>query len=250
MNEDIATLKGKVEALQALLIRYCTGGERRETDDDDYDSLRKDLLAEPDLKGTLPYFVTSCRDLPSFWDFMKPKYVHWVERRTYLRAELGKSLVFLENLSQTPTDEETKVILAGLNSQAVNDAWRKAFNRKSGDPEGAITAARSLLESVCKRILDKKGIAYNDSEKLPKLYSTTTSSLRIAPNQQTNEAMKQVLGGSVAVVEGLATLRNRAGDAHGKGAVSLPISSAHANLAVTMAGAVSAFLVQTYLSQG
>lgn len=238
-----------MEALQALLIRFCTGGDHKETDEGDYNTLRTDLLAEPELKTVLPYFVTSCRDLSSFWDFIKPKFGHWVERRTYLRAEFERSLLFLENLSQTPTDNETREILAGLSSQAVNDAWLKAFNRKSGDPEGAITSARSLLESVCKRILDKKGISYSDNEKLPKLYSMTASTLKIAPNQQTNEAMKQILGGSVTVVEGLATLRNRAGDAHGKRTTSLSISPAHANLAVTMAGAISAFLVQTYQTQ-
>lgn len=236
--------------MHALLSRYSAGGDRRETDEDDYLSLRKDLLAEPELKGALPYFITSCRDLTSFWDFIKPKFVHWIDRRQYLRAEFERPLVFLENWSQTPTDDETREILSGLDSKAVNDAWRKAFSRKSGDPEGAITAARSLLESVCKRILDKKGITYSDREKLPKLYSMTASSLMIAPNQQTNEAMKQILGGGVTVVEGLATLRNKAGDAHGKGVASLPGSPAHASLAVTMAGAVSTFLVQTYLSQG
>jgi Abortive infection C-terminus len=249
LKEDVYVLKGKVEALQALLMRYCASGDRRETDENDYVSLREDLLAEPELKGILPYFVTSCIDLSSFWDFLKPKFVHWVDRRRYLRTEFERPLTFLENWSQTPTDGETKETLAGLNSQAVNSAWRKALDRKSSDPEGAITSARSLLESVCKHILDKKGISYSEGEKLPKLYSLTVTALKVAPNQQTDDAMKRILGGGVAIVEGLSTLRNRVGDAHGKGSVSLHPSPAVADLAVTMAGAISAFLVQTYLAQ-
>lgn len=37
------------------------------------------------------------------------------------------------------------------------------------DPEGAITAARTLLETVCKHILDERGVDYEADADLPAL---------------------------------------------------------------------------------
>lgn len=45
---------------------------------------------------------------------------------------------------------------------------------RAADSEGAITAARSLLESVCKHILDAASVTYDDSADL---HSDTASSL-------------------------------------------------------------------------
>ncbi len=47
---------------------------------------------------------------------------------------------------------------AKLDGQFITETWRKALDRRHDDPDGAITAARSLLESVCKRILDELSV--------------------------------------------------------------------------------------------
>src|ERR1019366_2014225 len=99
----------------------------------------------------------------------------------------------------------------------IQEVWRKALDRIHQDPDGAITTARSLLESVCKRILDELGVPYSDKEDLPKLYGLTSKELNLAPSQHTEEAFKKILGGVHSVVDGLANLRNRLGDAHGQG---------------------------------
>jgi len=49
------------------------------------------------------------------------------------------------------------------------------LERRATDPEGAITAARTLLETVCKHILDEKGEPYEDGIPLPKLYNTAVA---------------------------------------------------------------------------
>jgi len=40
--------------------------------------------------------------------------------------------------------------------------------------------ARTLIESVCKHILDETGITYSDKDDLPKLYKETAKQLRHA----------------------------------------------------------------------
>ncbi len=59
--------------------------------------------------------------------------------------------------------------------------------RRTADPEGAITVARTLLEAVCKHILDGLGIAYAPRDDLPKLYGAVARGLRLAPDQHREE---------------------------------------------------------------
>ena len=114
------------------------------------------------------------------------------------------------------------------------------------DPEGAITAARTLIECVCKHILDDQGVTYEDSADLPKLYRLASETLNIAPSQHTEKVFKQILGGCAAVVDGLGSLRNRLGDAHGKGSRTTKPAPRHAQLAVNLAGSMTSFLVATW----
>ena len=121
--------------------------------------------------------------------------------------------------------------------------WTKAYERLTDDLDGAITAAKTLLESTCKLILDETGATYSRSDDLPKLYRQAASQLNMAAGSQSDELMKSFFSGAHTTVRALAELRNRAGDAHGKGKGTLLASRAQAELAVNLAGAMSAFLV-------
>lgn len=119
----------------------------------------------------------------------------------------------------------------------------------SDDPEGAITAARTLLESVCKHILDSASISYDEKDDLPKLYGLTAEQLNVSPSQHTEQIFKQILGGCKSVVEGLGALRNKLSDAHGKGKMAVKPSARHAELAVNLAGSMATFIVSTWESR-
>ena len=57
-------------------------------------------------------------------------------------------------------------------SDHVHAVWNKALERRGSDAEGAITAARTLFESVCKLILDEEAASYDSKADLPALYSS------------------------------------------------------------------------------
>ena len=133
-----------------------------------------------------------------------------------------------------------------LDTQYISEAWDKARARRHEDPEGAITAARTLLESVCKHILDESGVQYGDNADLAKLYGLTSKELNLAPSQHTEEAFRKILGGAHSIVDGLANLRNRLGDAHGQGKLPVKPLPRHAELAVNMAGSMASFLLATF----
>ncbi len=125
--------------------------------------------------------------------------------------------------------------------------WSKAIARRDTDPEGAITIARTLLETVTKHILDECNEAYSDKDDLPKLYSNVAKLLNLAPNQHSEEPVKMIMGGAINLVNGIGKLRNRLSDAHGRaGKLPAKPSSRHASLAVNTAGAIATFLIETY----
>lgn len=238
----------KVEALKNLLISSATGGQ---WNDSDYKNLRSELLAQPTIRDELPRFVRTCRDVHQFWQFIKSKFSTYQERRLYLWGEFNPIIDMLEfeSKSGVPSDEGVTETLNKVDSDTIHERWMRALERRFDDAAGAITAARSLVESVCKHILDDNGVTYNSNTTLPKLYRLTAETLNLAPSQRSEDILKQILGGAAAVVEGLGALRNELGDAHALSKESGRPEVSHAELAVNLAGAMSAFLIATWERQ-
>ncbi len=236
-------LFAKVEELLGGLMAAATGGA---FSNDEYQQLRKELLAVPRLKEHLPAFLRTCRDTGAFLSFIKPTSPHWEGRRQYLRAAFEPALSVLEVEITSPTGESVANAIAKLDSEHMAEAWRKALDRVVDDPEGAITAARTLVESVCKHVLDEARVHYDEKDDLPKLYGLTAELLNLSPSQHTEQIFKQILGGCKSVVEGLGALRNKLSDAHGKGKAAPKPSARHAQLAVNLAGTMATFIVSTW----
>lgn len=132
-----------------------------------------------------------------------------------------------------------------LGSEEVINEWGNCKDRIRKDSSGAIGAAKNLLESSCKQILQRRAIKYTDATHLPGLYSIVTKQIQLDPSKEAHGALRTILGGCATVVNGLAELRNTLGDGHGKAPGSGKPSQRHARLAVTLAGAVAAFLLET-----
>lgn len=240
MNDELIN---NIESLKIMLVSHATGGNG---DSVEYKSLRQELMAVPRIAKLLPRFVQVCRDLSEFWSFIKPKFETYEERRNYLRNEFDPLLTVLETESRTPSDAGITATVQAVSSSYIHEAWQKALERRATDAEGAITAARSLLETVSKHILDTEGVTYDDNADLPKLYTLTAKQLNLSPSQHTEQLFKQILGGCQTVVEGIGALRNRHSDAHGKGARGTKSAPRHAELAVNLSGTMATFLLQTW----
>jgi len=154
-----------------------------------------------------------------------------------------------DRLQGLPTADETHEVLARFDSGHVREAWTKAQSRLNTDPSGSLTAVRTLLEAICKHILDKHDVPYDDKDDLPRLYAGASKRLVLAPSQQTEPDFRRIAGAVTTVVETLGTIRNRLGDSHGKGASSGEPTNRHAELAVSLGGAVAVFLIRTWEGQ-
>jgi len=236
----------KAQYLQNLLVNHATSGA---AENSEYQELRQYFLDNPATKSLIPSWVRIHRDLAQFWQFIKYKFPTYAERRTFIWDEFSSLLGFLETGSKTPSDQTVSDVLKRFNAESVQIVWTKALDRRQSDPEGAITAARTLLETICKHILDEKGIEYSNKTDLPQLYHLVSTELSLSPSQYTEDIFKQILGGCSSIVNGLGTLRNRLGDAHGQGKKPVRPAARHAELAVNLAGSVALFLVETWESR-
>jgi hypothetical protein len=216
LDDDIPdTPYERARMLENMLVAKAAGDHG--TRDSLYTQLRQEFMNDPEMKALLPRFVRTCRDLGHFWSYAKKVSPQWEPRRQHVREAFIPLLEHLEGKNQAPPDAVVSDTLASFDADGVHAVWQKALARRSTDPDGAITIARTLLETVCKRVLDEAGPpGYANDLDLPKLYKMAAERLHIAPSQHAEDAFKRILGGCTNVVEGLGTLRNKIGDAHGR----------------------------------
>lgn len=166
--------------------------------------------------------------------------------KQHLFDEFQPVIERLESAPRSPSDNQASEAIAQFDTIYVAEIWQQALERRVSNPDAALTSARNLLESVCKHILDDLEVGYDEKADLPKLYKLTAGQLNLAPSQHTEKVFKQILGGCTAVVEGLGSVRNKLGDAHGKGRKPVRPAPRHAELAVNLAGSMATFLILTY----
>ena len=191
--EDLSALSEleQVERLKHGLMARATGGF---CDEREYRVLRGEVRKNATLFGTLPAFLRTCSDLSQYWSFIQKLLPSYQERRDYLWDAFAPAIDYLETKDSSLVVTPDSEMLAQFNAQGVHIAWDKALNRRNNDPEGAITAARTLIETVCKHILDDAGIPYGPTDDLPNLWHRTARVLNPAPSQHQDELCKAILG--------------------------------------------------------
>jgi hypothetical protein len=232
----------KVEYLQNALIAFATN-DKYETSE--YERFRLDIIGKPIYDKEIPEILLKYRTRDQFWPFIRSAFATYQLRRQYIYNEFANFLTFLEKKETTPSDILITSFVEELGEGYIIEEWQKAIERRNTDPKGAITMARTLLETTCKFILDKISVNYKDSMDLPELYKLTSESLNLAPSQHTEQVTKQILGGCHSIVVGIGSLRNKISDSHGQGVNKINPSARHAFLAVNAAGSLATFLLQT-----
>ena len=246
--EELENTLQKAERMQDQLVSFSTSGGF-EGGDDAYRKLRGELLAVGGLDDLLPSFVKRYRDLGAYWQFIKREFQHYADRREFLWEKFRPLLDHLEADERHPAARPIEAALTSLDEESVRAVWKKAMDRRISDPEGAITAARALLESTCKHVLEELQVPYPDDADPGKLWALCAEHLNLSPSQHSEVVFKSILGNCQSIVNNLAAIRNKIGDAHGHGKRAVKAKPRHAELAVNLAGSMAAFLVATWIER-
>ena len=146
----------------------------------------------------------------------------------------------------SPADASISTVLKNFDPEDIHGRWASALERRENDPPGAITLARTLLEDVCKWIIDEAGQSWAEKDDLPALYRKLSGILKLAPSGHTEDIFKQILGSCQSIVESLGALRNKLSDSHSPGPKRARPAPRHAELAVNLSGAMANFLISTW----
>jgi len=214
----------------------------------DYKIARKKLMNDVSLKTLIPDFVRFSPDAVSVraaLSVIASGTGSWALRRAHVNDAFNPLLKYLEN-GQAAADTVISEGLKNYDAPAVQAFWSKALERRLTDPEGAVTAASTLLEEVCKHILEDSGLEWDKKWNIPKLYLEVSKTLNLAPSQHQEEIFKTILGNCQSVVQSIGSLRNIGGDAHAGGRSRITFKPRHAALSVNLAGSMALFLIETW----
>lgn len=150
---------------------------------------------------------------------------------------------------------EIKGLLAGdlCDFDTVNLETHRILKNIANDPEDSITAASSLVESMCRSILLELKLEIPKDRSLQKLMQAVQLPLGISPKKQCDgfpsevaEHVRTILGALATIAQGIATLRTCGGDAHGHERGAPRIDVRIARLAVNAASTLAFFLLETW----
>jgi hypothetical protein len=118
------------------------------------------------------------------------------------------------------------------------------------DPPAAISAAKELVETACKVILDAMHVSYSNADDLPGLYKKVAEVLRlnaeaVPESARGSKTAQKTLRTLATTVQSLAELRNELGLGHGRSAPS-PALERHARLSFNACVTVVEFLLDTW----
>lgn len=133
----------------------------------------------------------------------------------------------------------------------VLDEIERASAFVEDDPEDAITAASSLIESVCRSILVELNQPFPKDLSISPLYKAVREPLGLTPGkdgvpERIADDVRSILGGLAALVGGIGSLRTRGGDAHGRERGTKRVDPRIARLTVNSSAALAVFLIETW----
>ena len=154
---------------------------------------------------------------------------------------------------QQPLIATIRGYAAALDLEGLQSQIYRLAQAAENDPSLAVGTAKELVETICKTILETRGVSTNDQE-LPKLVRATAKELALLPdaipdNAKGSEVIRRLLSNLNQVAQGLAELRNLYGTGHGRAGRVKGIQPRHARLAVGAATTLATFLLETHLER-
>ncbi|MAK83426.1 abortive infection family protein [Phenylobacterium sp.] len=141
-------------------------------------------------------------------------------------------------------------------ADALDAGWmqkeiERLENAIERDPALAIGTAKDLVESCCKTILLKRGVAISKADTLPDLTKALVKELKLVPAGISDEAkgaetVRLVLRNLSSLTHYLAELRGLYGSGHGRDGRHRGLEPRHARLAVGAAVAFIDFVTDTH----
>ncbi len=128
-----------------------------------------------------------------------------------------------------------------LMENTYREDWITASNKIISNPAEAITSARTMLETLCRTILNERGMSNKYTGELSELLKDTEQAVGLNIADYQNE--HQFIKGIASIVNALSTLSNSDGNRHGQIAGVEITDPKYAELAVNLCGSLGIFIL-------
>jgi hypothetical protein len=183
------------------------------------------------------------RDLDVLSECLREEGFQYVYEGHKIRLySLDNSLIILDDLRQKA---------ATFDLDAVRLDLDRARGAASTDPEDAITAACSLLESLFRTIILASGEDLPEKKDIGGLWKAVQRILNLAPDRsdlppEVADDVRKLLGSISNSVCHIGSLRTHAGDAHGRESGRKRVDPRIARFAINSAQASALFCIETW----
>lgn len=207
-----------------------------------YENELIELQEQPDSGDMFDYEAIVKRQ-----EDMIKKFLLWLKRDnfTWSDGKLKHSAFFDTTVGDLSKD------LHQLDSQYLSQQIQRMNDSIDNDPDLAIWTAKELIESVCKTILEERGLWYDKAHDIPVLTKNVLRELQLVPEWVSDEKrwaeiIKRILRSLWTIGNDIAELRWLYGTGHGKHIKSKNLTPRHAKLAVGVAATFVKFIFETH----
>ena len=141
---------------------------------------------------------------------------------------------------------EARKVANEMSSAHVSAQITRMQDNISKDPALAIGSAKEFVESLCKGILDARGIVRTGKEEFPPLVTMVRDALGLRVNPKSDVTLRSMLGALGTITNSLAELRGQLGTGHGNTPDTAQPPAEVARLAVGAATTLGVFLWETH----
>lgn len=147
---------GAAEAGEALLTFAITIAEGGDVPKGEYRAVHKRLFESATARRVADNALERYRTPDLLWAYLRSVATgngSWALRRDAAHQLIDPVVEALDDQTEMPADGLVTLAATRLNAESVSEAWSRALDRRDSHPDGAITMARTLLESTLKTIL-------------------------------------------------------------------------------------------------
>lgn len=176
----------------------------------------------------------------------------WQEKRERVREALAKYGLSYQHGGRiigadvgVPT-RSLEAILRARDFAAIEGEFNRALGSVESDPPAAITAASSIIESLCKTYIQDNGLTMPSDQSIKPLWRVVQGKLGLQPSSVADGDIVRLLGALSGIVDAVGALRTHVGSAHGRGRDAHPLTGKHARLAIHSAHTLTTFVLETW----
>lgn len=210
-----------------------------------YEKVRADLIqTDQSISTAIPKWIYENRYGSNFWTFIKGISPNYQGRRDFINRTFSDLYDFVEKGANQPVSISLDEINLAIKNEYIDLLWKKIYSRRTFDKEGALTACKTLVETAFKHLLDEKEITHSTKDDIKDLYKKVSGAYGLRPSEQGSEGFTKLCSGYISIIDGIAVIRNKYGDAHGKsGNVQEDLKQHHIDFVINMTGSIATFLL-------